>query len=247
MKHYVGKVTIEVLFVFVQILLFGYFLTLDFTNSNIDLSNKIKFCIIILCFCYAAFFIRGAGRSIILCLQAGLFFTVISDLFILMMNSYYYGVLTFILVQQLYGIRLLLAQRSDTKEKIDSALFRSWGIRIILQASIACVGCIILYRLGVVLESLLLATIFYFVCILTNVITSVKLAFHKPQRKGNIIFAIGMFLFLLCDINVGLFNLSGYITMPENLYHTIYSFSSILMWTFYAPAQVLIALSVKRS
>jgi hypothetical protein len=164
-----------------------------------------------------------------------------------MLNSYYYGVLTFILVQQLYGIRILLAQRKDSKEKIDSVLILSLGKRILLQTSIACVGSLILYQLGIVLESLLLATIFYFVCILTNVIMSVKLAFQKPQRKGNVLFAIGMFLFLLCDINVGLFNLSGYISMPENLYHTIYSFSSILMWTFYAPAQVLIALSVKRS
>jgi hypothetical protein len=53
-----------------------------------------------------------------------------------------------------------------------------------------------------------------------------------------------MVLFLLCDINVGLFNLSDFIT-PSPAYNIIYSISSILMWTFYAPSQVLIALSVE--
>jgi hypothetical protein len=263
-KHYVGKLNIGVLFVLIQTLLYGAFLTLDFTNSNYDLSNKIKFSIIILCFCYALFLKEGAGRSIIcypssrkpqcesdflsrVCLQVALFFTVVSDLFILMLDYYFYGVLTFILVQQLYGIRLIMVQRNEAAERTNSVFFRSLCNRILIQAGIACAVSIILHQLGVVIESLLLATIFYFICILTNVMTAVSVAIHKPHGKGNVIFAIGMFLFLLCDINVGLFNLSGYITMPENLYHIIYSFSSILMWTFYAPAQVLIALSVRRS
>jgi hypothetical protein len=54
-----------------------------------------------------------------------------------------------------------------------------------------------------------------------------------------------MVLFLLCDINVGIFNLSGFIALPERIYQMMYSVSSILMWTFYAPSQVLIALSTK--
>jgi hypothetical protein len=261
------------LFVLFQAFLYGAFLTLDLTGGSIDLSKIIKFSIIILCFCYALFNNMSAGRSIICfpgsqnkglhsftkrksqtksdhisqCLQAALFFTVISDLFILMLDYYLYGVLTFILVQLLYEMKLIMVQRAKVKGRIDLGVLRVLSIRIALQVSIAGIVCIILQQMGLVLENLLIATVFYFICILTNTIIAIRVAIINPKAKENVIFAIGMFLFLLCDINVGLFNLSGFISMPENLYAQIYTLSSILMWTFYAPAQVLIALSVRRS
>jgi hypothetical protein len=94
-------------------------------------------------------------------------------------------------------------------------------------------------------DLLLFISIFYFICILSNVITASYLAFRDIKTKATMLYAIGMILFLLCDINVGLFNLSGFISMPRELYSVIYSLSSILMWAFYAPAQVLIVLSGK--
>jgi len=247
----VGQITRNVnsgiLFVLLQALLYGAFLIMDLTGSSIDLSNTIKFSIIILCFCYALFYRKGADKSITFCLQTALFFTVVSDLFILILDYYFYGVLTFILVQQLYGIRLIMAQRIAIKDRVASLMLRTLCMCLIFEAGIAGIICIVLQHLGVVMDRLLIASIFYFICILTNVITAVSAAFKSNKVKGDVIFAVGMFLFLLCDINVGLFNMSGFLPMSESLYKVIYSYSSILMWIFYAPAQVLIALSVRQS
>jgi uncharacterized membrane protein YhhN len=176
-----------------------------------------------------------------LILQAGLFFTLISDLFILILDYYFYGVLVFILVQQLYSLRLILLQyegRDSTKKIL------SYGKRITIQAGLAAIVCLILLLSGVSLDSLLIASVFYFISIVFNTIAAVCLAIKECKKRSTLLYAVGMLLFLLCDINVGLFNLSSFIKMPNEIYSVIYSYSSILMWTFYAPSQVLIAMSV---
>lgn len=270
MKRFAGKINKDLLFILLQTILYGAFLTLDLTGGSISLSGKIKFTIIILCFCYAVFS-NGKGsrvptpdaipsrkvafKSIIFLLQAALFFTVVSDLFILLLDYYLYGVLTFIIVQLLYGLRLEILREKhpqqylcDTKHSathVNKQIISSYMRQVLLRIIVAIVIIILLSFAKVELEGLLIVTTFYFVCILFNVMLAIKVAVMNPKEKSNVIFAVGMFLFLLCDINVGLFNLSGFITMPQDLYVVIYSISSILMWTFYAPAQVLIAISSK--
>ncbi len=267
MKGYAKKNCFELIFVLLQAFLYVAFLTLDLTDGCIGLSVCIKYIIIILCFCYALL-VGGAYKSIFFCaanaqqsaagqslknkrrdpqyadvlfLQMGLFFTLISDLFILILDYYFYGVLFFILVQQLYSLRLILLhyERTDKTEKI-----LLYVKRITIQVGVAAMVYLILILAGVRLDSLLIASVFYFVSIIFNTIAAVRLAVKDYRKRSNLLYAVGMLLFLLCDINVGLFNLSGFIKLPEEIYKVIYSYSSILMWTFYAPSQVLIALSV---
>jgi hypothetical protein len=52
----------------------------------------------------------------------------------------------------------------------------------------------------------------------------------------------GMFLFLLCDVNVGLSNLS-IITFTNGIMNIIRAYSWRLIWLFYLPSQVLLSLS----
>jgi hypothetical protein len=243
----------EVLFVTLQAVLYAVFLTFDITGSRTVLSSYIKFSIIILCFCYALLLGKSTDKSIIFVMRAGLLFTVISDLFLLILDYYIYGVITFIVVQQLYGMRLLLSDigRQNKTENMaggrSTVFFRRLACRILMQAVAAFMVSFILKLLGVTLEGLLVLSIFYFVSIVTNVLTAVIYAIREPYNRSNVIFAAGMVLFLLCDINVGIFNLSGFIVLPEHVYQLMYSVSSILMWTFYAPSQVLIALSTKNA
>ncbi len=266
MKGYVKKNCFELIFLLLQAILYVAFLALDLAGGSIRFSVGIKYTIIILCFCYALLS-GGAYKSIFfwksistqsevgqgllsrlrkfryadtLLLQAGLFFTLISDLFILIMDYYFYGVLVFILVQQLYSLRLSLLQ-NEMGDKVEWSLL--YAKRLVLQMGLAVVVCLTLLFSGVTLESLLIASVFYFICILSNTIAAVRLALIDRKEQGILLFAAGMLLFLLCDINVGLFNLTGFIRIPDEIYSVIYSFSSILMWTFYAPSQVLLTLS----
>jgi hypothetical protein len=247
-----------------QIVLYITFLALDLAGGSIRFSVGIKYTIIILCFCYALL-TGGANKScffthrklwsktqssLLHLLQAGLFFTLISDLFILVLDFYFYGVCTFILVQQLYSLRLIILQQEQQDDTTVNnrigrklPLFRLFVRRFILQAGIAIVICLLVMMVGVTLDRLLIVSVFYFICILSNTITAICVALLDRRDRSNRLYAVGMMLFLLCDINVGLFNLTGFISMPKDIYNVIYSFSSILMWTFYAPSQVLIAMS----
>jgi hypothetical protein len=174
-------------------------------------------------------------------MKAALFFTLISDLFILILNHYFYGVLTFIIVQQLYNYRISLTSNSGKEWKASGKTFAEW---LVVQLLAAVIVCAILFLIGIEPNGLLIASVFYFISILTNTIRADVSAFIKTNNKGSALFAAGLTFFLLCDINVGLFNMSGFLYMPEKIYAVIYSLSSVFMWFFYAPSQVLLALCV---
>ncbi len=229
------------IFLMIQFVLYGMFLTLDILGRNTTLSNYIKFAAIVLCLIYIWTNEHKSSSKQNLYLCYAYVFTVISDLFILLMDYYFYGVLTFIVAQQLYGMRI--AALYNREEVIRSTgIFKKASFRLLCQMALSAFVCILLWLAEVGIDPLLAASIFYFISICTNVAGSMKLLTVSRNKKEVLYFTAGMVLFLLCDINVGLFNMSGFLSVGP-AYTTIYSVSSILMWTFYAPSQVLIALS----
>lgn len=228
------------IFIIIQFVLYATFLTFDLLGRSLTLSTNIKFLLVVLCFLYVVIRSRknrGKGHSF---LSYALFFTIISDMFILLTEYYFYGVLTFIIAQQLYGIRIDAFYDRENERTI--SLSRVIQLRLLYQIAIAAIVILILLLANVDFDALLAVSIFYFISLCTNVIRSLRLSICNRNRKDIRYFAYGMVLFLLCDINVGLFNLSGFIAVGSS-YEIIYSISSILMWTFYAPSQVLISLS----
>lgn len=83
---------------------------------------------------------------------------------------------------------------------------------------------------------------FYFISLLLNLIDSFKVAINTGSMQTKI-FCLGLFLFVLCDINVGIFNITNYMTVYNSNYNMINTISSISIWLFYLPSQVLISLS----
>lgn len=235
-------------FVLIQSLLYITFLTLDIKGGNVILSNYIKFTVVVLCLLYVLIKGSESHDRQLLFLCYALFFTLISDILILLLDYYFYGVLTFIIAQQLHGIRISIlgkydkinANSENTSHKV--ILIKDLVIRLFYQALTSLVVCLLLWKVGITINDLLAASAFYFFSILTNVVRSLRLVILFRDRRNIKYLAIGMVLFLLCDINVGLFNLSDFLTVGS-AYNKIYLISSILMWTFYAPSQVLISLS----
>lgn len=218
-------------FILIQLILYFSFLYLDLLGGSIIMSNYIKFAVVTLCLIYVLF--NGNTERHLFFLRLAMIFTLISDVLILLSDYYFCGVLTFIIAQQFHGIRIsVLRGKMGEKDMI---------IRLLLQAIISLLICLTLWKLNIRINGLLAASIFYFTCILTNTVRSLRLAAVIRDKKS-IYLAAGMVLFLLCDINVGLFNLSDFLSVGQ-VYNKIYFASSILMWTFYAPSQVLISLS----
>lgn len=230
------------IFLVIQSVLYGTFLSLDILGRNITLSNRVKFAVVVLCFSYVIITgIKDRSRKHKLLIYA-LAFTVISDFFILLSDYYLYGVLTFIIAQQLYGMRISELFNNEIINSSPISLIRNFAIRLLYQGAITFFVGVILWLMGVNIEALLVVSILYFISISTNVVRLFKLRANYNYRRDIRYFAIGMVLFLLCDINVGLFNLSDFLPVSQT-YDMIYSISSVLMWTFYAPSQVLISLS----
>ncbi len=248
----------NVIFGILQVILYLAFLVLDLTEMAPDYSVAIKYTIIILCFCYA-FFTKDASKSIFFCsakvkrlghssyfksnavlmYKIALFFTVVSDLFLLVLDVQLLGVLTFIVVQVFYGLRISLVKEHN--------IVKEFMTRIIIQALLTLLLVVILMQMKVLINPLLVVTIFYFIYILTNTLLTIIRVITNTKYKtlSMKLFTSGMVLFLLCDINVGLFNMASFVSMPKNIYTLLYSLSSILMWTFYAPSQVLLAYSTQ--
>jgi hypothetical protein len=209
------------LFIYVNISLYFLFLLTDIYNE--DSYNYISICLkystILLCFVLSLFIGNEyINKTDLLLLQAGRFFTLLADLFLVLSGNLFLGVLFFIIVQYSYLFRLL--------DKKSSKI-----ISIILSLFLMPIFLVFSYRLSDI--SLFIIALYYGLLLLTNLIlASIK---HKHHH---LIFW-GMLLFCLCDINVALYNLSS----NFNLNTLSFIPFSFLIWLFYFPSQILLTLS----
>ncbi|MBQ2070401.1 MAG: hypothetical protein II467_05680 [Bacilli bacterium] len=189
-------------------------------------TTYLKFSLVVICFLYVLLyflhqFLKDGCRDRLF-LMCALLFTVLADIFLLVLNRYYdAGVSIFILAQLLHFIR---ASRQLKERRI--YLYISIALRAFL-----CVGVpLLLFPLGQVSSTNILSMV-YFPLLVMNLVDSLFMAIRIDRQKG-IYLSIGFFLFLCCDISVGLSNLGVSLWW--------------LIWIFYGPSQILIALSLSR-
>ena len=212
-------------------LLYISFLYIDISNKEIFLSSNIlKFISMIFIF-IISILIKDNPLSYkdLYLLQIGLFITLIADLFLLVLDSHYIlGVILFSIVQILYSYRY---EFRNLKLTIKNFIIIFLGLSIFY---------LIVNEFIIEIDFLFIIGIFYAVCLLNSVVKAVKAYKYKiypaPNRQ---MILIGMILFLLCDINVAIYNILGYVVKASLLY----KISSVSMWLFYLPSQVLLALS----
>lgn len=220
------------LILFLIIILYFTFLYIDLFNSQyLQVSNNIKFASIILCFSISLLSKNNAFDPYnIKLLQLGLFLTIIADFFLLIVNDYYeIGIAIFSVVQITYSIRYDIRYKRNTIKKY-------FVILAILFSTYVVVNSFVKIALLVPIS------LFYGICLMTNVYKSIIIYTHKiyPKPNGSMV-AIGMFFFLLCDINVALYNIIRTTYFQFNtLLHQI---SFVSMWLFYLPSQILLSLS----
>lgn len=242
------KISRLLLFLAIQVACYGTFLFLDLKEERISLSTGIKFGVILLCLLYTILTREGNGSRDLTLVRFALFFTLVSDFVILFLpeGAYLFGVLSFVIVQQLYGIRLKGSDNRSRGLPEGRAAYTSLLLRLGTQFITAVIILLLLSHVGVMMDSLLIVSVFYFVSLVYNTVNSVRIATRRPYTKSNALFAAGLVLFLLCDINVGLFNLTAFIPNAGEWVMLAYRLAAILMWTFYAPSQVLITLSAAK-
>ncbi len=193
----------------IQLFIYIIFIYLDI---NKQASYLIKYLGIIINFLYALILYINNKKYDLLFLVA-LLFTAIADYFLLVTSNHYtIGVIFFCLVQTIYGHKLT---------SIKSFIYR---ITIFISTTL------ILPLFNVEQSLLNICSIYSFTNLSANLYCSII--------KKDTMFSIGLLLFWLCDLNVGIYNI------PIN---SLYKLSAYLMWIFYFPSQVIITLKGEKN
>ena len=203
-------------FVVTEAALYIAFLVCDICGRFSNASTALKYASVLICFLVSLFGISEKDRKYVACALA---LTVCADLFLLVLDNFYViGVALFCPVQIIYALRL---RRMRTEKPF-------LILRLLLSGAMLAVSFAVEFS---VLNALIS---FYFPQLVCNAIESISAKKH--------LFSVGLWLFVCCDICVGLSN----ITFPFPVSGTVVSIIQILMWAFYLPSQVLIVLSSQR-
>ena len=211
------KISVKII-LFIEFLLYISFLYMDVAGFMPYLSSVLKYCGILLCIFLVvssrnSWHSKADGTSTL----TALILTGISDIFLLFTRNYI-----------AIGIGIFCLAHIAWMHRYKS------GIKLpIIIWIIAVFISIFQYLMGNIMFSISTLVLIYTIFIIF--VTYLALKSNLPHVSKR--FAMfGMILFLLCDINVFLFNIVSYGSK-------IYEISAILMWLFYLPSQVLLALS----
>ena len=200
-------------FLAAEAVLYAAFLTMDVLGLN-GPDVWLKYAGVLLCLAFSLWCaLRGGDRLVL----PALVLTALADSLLLVANACYaLGVLIFLGAQSVYLARLRLASGKSW-----------WWLRTGVPLLVGLAMCL----LGQATPLNLLAGL-YFSQLLVNMV----LAWTLPGRRWRV-FALGLTLFVGCDLCVGAYNSPGLLPVP------LYAFARVGMWLFYLPSQVLIALS----
>lgn len=212
---------ITLLYLLYELIIFAIFEIMALFSYGLPF---LRYSLIIINFLYGIYIIKNNYSLDNLFLILGLFFTIISDYFLLINENdelYIVGIITFIIVQFFYFLRNIILNKINKKEIIAELI-----IRLILFTLIII---LIDFFMKDYFNYFVSLALFYFINLFMNFVISFKFR----NKSNNKMLSLGLFLFILCDIMVGLnFIINNYLV-------------NYLMWTFYAPSQVLITLSIK--
>ena len=214
------------IFLAVEAILFCIFVTMDVMNMPAE--NIVKYIAIAL---VGIMGLRAGKQRDNTVVTAALLFTMLADIFLILVGNFVAGVCVFICVQTCYTIRFSFM---SGKPLVGELLKR------LLPGLI--LGGLATYFLGINVGII----VAYACSFAVNFVHGFELHILKPSPR-HLRFAIGLLLFACCDICVGIHNLKpGFMT--EQMIRN----AEVMTWIFYLPSQLLIlsttdALSFKKA
>lgn len=184
--------------------------------------------VVISCFLFSLgyFIIKRNSNSLIFIIA--FLFTILADTNLLILDdNYELGILAFIIVQFAYFWYIL--KNMYTKD--------NYSYLIAIRLITIVIG---------VIASLIVQTDKLLVCLVIIYISNlvINLIISIIPRKRNLLFSLGLFLFLLCDMCVGCYNIGDIIDISNtSLFYKIANLPFNIAWLFYHPSQVLLAIS----
>lgn len=212
-----------ILYIIIQLLLYLSIVFIDIKISH----NLLTYLVIVINMIMGVLTLVFKNNKDVIISIFALFFTLVSDTFLIFTEHLTIAMISFSVVQTLYMIKVKNLKYTLHKfTKMD--LTRSIIIPIVMLITI------ILFK-----DLLITITSIYFLMLVFNFIESIHLI------KSNMLIPIGFCLFILCDIFVGL-NFLKDILPIENFKFLSYviNINFNFIWFFYTPSQVLLTLSI---
>ncbi len=179
-------------------------------------------------FC-ALFFEKSAA---FFCTQTALVCTLCADYFLVCLPELRQlpAMIFFSVAQMAYFVRIYLDDESRARRKAHI---------IVRAAASAAAIAVTLAVLRENADAVAVISMFYYVNLILNAV------FSMFSFKKNMLFSIGLALFVLCDFVIGFSFIGTYLPIAENalIYKIIYP-GFDLAWAFYLPSQALIAISL---
>ena len=220
------KKTTSWIFIIVEAILFCTFVTMDI--MRIDGENIVKYIAIAL---VGLMGLRAGKDKDNVVVTAALLFTMLADVFLILIGNLMLGVGVFICVQTCYTIRFSFMSGKPLvgellKRLVPGAILGTLAWKFVSPE----VGIIVAYSCSFAV----------------NFAHGFELHILKPSAR-HLRFALGLFLFACCDACVGITNLR-----PGFLTEQMIRNAEVMTWIFYLPSQILIlsttdALSFKKS
>ena len=213
--------------VFLSIQLLLYLLSV-YIDTNFP-TNVLEYLIIVINFIFGFYLMLKIKSKDSLLTLIALFFTLIADTFLVLLAKYQtIAMLSFSITQMFYFLKIKNLSKENKINKYDY-------IRLI-----SVISFLIIVTISTIknFDLLILITTFYFIMLLFNFIDSLKTFKKYP------LFSIGLFLFICCDIFVGLNFLKN--SLPSiSIINFLLNIKFVdMVWFFYAPSQVILTLSI---
>ena len=191
-----------------------------------DLCRLFEYALVLSCFAFACGHRNGSADGILSLLA--LLCTAGADFFLVALKEEQWlpGMAVFCFAQLFWAVRLFVME--DGRRRIGHGL--AWaGVcgTLLVVAVILARGEDPLLLFTAVYASFLLTTVFF--------------SWFTPR---NLLFTLGMTLFLGCDLFVAVNNAALYLDLSAHpLLQALYDIPFNMMWAFYGPSQMLLALS----
>ncbi|MCD8200895.1 MAG: lysoplasmalogenase family protein, partial [Clostridia bacterium] len=206
------KIPVAALFVACEIALYITFMA---GSLDYDTDIAVKYSSVCICAFFALLCCYSLEPTDFLLLGA-MVFTIVSDWFLLVTGeNIVVGLSTFIVAQLLHFVRISIIRR---KVPI---------VSIILRVVIPVVAIVVMAFMDDLLCAETVLVAIYFSQLVMNFADSIVLC---KKSRLYILLCVGMFLFICCDINVGLYNLSA--VTDVKLSSSVINFAEYAMWAF---------------
>ena len=215
-----------ILFILIHLILYLFIYAFKIITGKTE--TIADYIVVISCFLFSLVYFIIKRNSNTLIFVIAFLFTILADTNLLILDdNYELGILAFIIVQFAYFWYIL--KNMYTKD--------NYGYLIAIRLITIVIG--VIASLIVQIDKLLVCLVIIYISnLVINLIISII------PRKRNLLFSLGLFLFLLCVICVGCYNIGDIIDISNtSLFYKIANLPFNIAWLFYHPSQVLLAIS----